>query len=124
MKNVNDIIGKLPAHRRAKISARANELIAEEMTLRDVRKARALTQERMAELLSIGQDSVSRLEKRSDLLLSTLRSYLAAMDGDLELVVRFKDRGPVVLTSLEEVGLERPAKKKTPRRKPELVRAR
>ncbi|ACB52175.1 hypothetical protein cce_2827 [Crocosphaera subtropica ATCC 51142] len=46
------------------------------MTLRDIRKARELTQERMAELLKIRQDSISRLEKRSDLLLSTLRSYI------------------------------------------------
>ena len=58
------------------MEARAAELIAEEMTLRDLRKARKLTQVRMAHTLGITQDSVSRLEQRSDLLLSTLRGLL------------------------------------------------
>lgn len=91
----------LPAERQAKIAARTAELIAEEMTLRDLRKARDLTQERLAELLSIGQDSVSRLEKRSDLLLSTLRSYVEAMGGSLELVATFPDRPPVTIKGLD-----------------------
>jgi transcriptional regulator with XRE-family HTH domain len=91
----------LPPERQAKIAARTAELIAEEMTLRDLRKARELTQARLAELLSIGQDSVSRLEKRSDLLLSTLRSYVEAMGGSLELVATFPDRRPVTIKGLE-----------------------
>ncbi|MEH2059264.1 MAG: helix-turn-helix domain-containing protein [Nostoc sp.] len=73
------------------------------MTLRDVRKARELTQERMAELLGIRQDSISKLEKRTDLLLSTLRSYLNAMGGSLQLIVEFPDRPPVVITGLAEL---------------------
>lgn len=88
--------------RRARIEARAKELIAEELTLQDLRKAQKLTQERMAELLGIGQDSVSRLEKRSDLLISTLRSYVAAMGGNLRLIVEFPDRPPVDISSLAE----------------------
>jgi len=111
MRNINDVIRKLPEHRQAKIAARAEMLIAEEMTLQDLRKARSLTQERMSQLLHIGQDSVSRLEKRSDLLLSTLRSYVSAMGGTLELVAKFEDRAPVVLTSLDDVG-ERPKPKR------------
>ena len=51
-----------------------------------------LPAERMAEMLDIGQDSVSRLEQRSDLLLSTLRSYVNAMGGSLQLTVRFPER--------------------------------
>jgi len=94
------MMDRLPADRRERVQARAEELIAEELTLRDLRKARDLTQERMAELLSIGQDSVSRLEQRSDLLLSTLRSYVNAMGGSLELVARFPDRPTVTLTGL------------------------
>lgn len=105
-KNVMD---RLPADRRRKIEARAEALIAEEMTLRDLRKARDLTQERLAELLDIGQDSVSRLEQRSDLLLSTLRGYVMAMGGSLELVARFPDRPPVVVSGLTE---------RTPRKTP------
>ena len=97
---LNDMMKRLPDERRQKVEARADELVAEELTLRDLRKAHDLTQERMAELLDIGQDSVSRLEKRSDLLLSTLRSYVSAMGGTLDLVARFPDRPSVVLSGL------------------------
>ena len=100
MKNLKDVMNTLPTERRAKIEARAEELIAEEMTLRDLRKARDLTQERMAELLSVGQDNISRLESRADMLVSTLRSYVAAMGGSLDLIVRFPDRPAVSLSAL------------------------
>ena len=70
--DVDDKISKLSPALRRKVEARAAELIAEEMTLRELRKARKLTQVRMAKTLGVTQDSVSRLEKRSDLLLSTL----------------------------------------------------
>lgn len=100
------MMDRLPAERRKRVAARAEELIAEELTLRDLRKARDLTQERMAELLHIGQDSVSRLEQRSDLLLSTLRSYVTAMGGTLELIARFPDRPPVVVSGLAGLTAE------------------
>ena len=61
--NVNDIIGKLSSTQRKNVEARAAELIAEEMTLRELRQARKLTQVRIATKLGITQDSVSRLEK-------------------------------------------------------------
>jgi len=105
-KNINEIIQQLPRDRVEKIEARAAQLIAEYMTLQDLRKARELTQERMAELLGIRQDSISKLEKRTDLLLSTLRGYLNAMGGELELVVKFGDRSPVIITGLAELDGE------------------
>ena len=98
--NVDEKIKKLTPARRKKVEARAAELIAEEMTLRDLRKARELTQARMAEQLGITQDGISRLEKRSDLLLSTLRKSVEAMGGRLSLVAEFPDRAPVVLTGI------------------------
>ena len=76
--------------------------MAEEMTLRELRKARKLTQVRLAKTLKINQDCVSRLEKRSDLLLSTLRKAVEAMGGTLSLVAEFPDRPPVVLSALGE----------------------
>ena len=100
--NVDEKIKKLSVAQRKRVELRAAELIAEEMTLRDLRKARALTQTRMAEQLGITQDGVSRLEKRSDLLLSTLRKTVEAMGGSLSLVVEFPDRAPVVLTGIAE----------------------
>jgi transcriptional regulator with XRE-family HTH domain len=99
-KTLNEMMKRLPARRRRKVEARAKELIAEEMTLRDLRKANDLTQNRMAAILDIGQDSVSRIEQRSDLLLSTLQNYVAAMGGSLEVVARFPDRPSVVVMGL------------------------
>ena len=100
--NVNEIIKKMKPAQRKKIEARAAQLIAEEMTLRELRQARKLTQVRMAKVLGITQDSVSRLEKRSDLLLSTLRKAVEAMGGNLSLVAEFPDRAPVVLSGIAE----------------------
>ena len=100
--NIDDKIKKLSAARRKKVEARAIALIAEEMTLRELRQARKLTQVRMAKALGITQDSVSRLEKRSDLLLSTLRKTVEAMGGSLSLVAEFPDRAPVVLSGISE----------------------
>jgi DNA-binding XRE family transcriptional regulator len=102
--NVDDIIRKLSPAKRRKVEARAAQLIAEEMTLRELRHARKLTQVRIAKTLGITQDSVSRLEKRSDLLLSTLRKTVEAMGGKLSLVAEFSDRGPVLLSGIAEDG--------------------
>ena len=98
--NVDDVIGGLGDRRRRRVEERAFELIAEEMTLRDLRKARRLTQISLARELGIGQDGVSRLERRSDLLLSTLRKTVEAMGGRLSLVARFPDRPPVELSGI------------------------
>jgi transcriptional regulator with XRE-family HTH domain len=118
-KTLKDRLRKLPAARRAKIEARADELFAEEMSLKDLRKARQMTQQRMAELLGIGQDGISRIEKRSDLLISTLRNYVARMGGELELVARFPDRPPVLLQDLAELSPpDTRARKKKPARTP------
>jgi DNA-binding XRE family transcriptional regulator len=106
--NVNDKIRKLRPAQRKTVESRAAELIAEEMTLRELRKARRLTQVRMAKALGVTQDSVSRLEKRSDLLLSTLRKTVEAMGGTLSLVAEFPDRPAVVLSGI--AGDEPPAK--------------
>lgn len=57
----------------------------------------------MAKVLGISQDGVSRLEKRSDLLLSTLRKSVEAMGGNLSLIAEFPDRDPVVLSGIAEV---------------------
>ena len=73
---------------------RARALIAEEMSLRDLRKAREQTQASVAAKLGINQENVSRIEQRSDLLLSTLSNYVGAMGGKLSLVAEFPDRPP------------------------------
>ena len=100
--NVNEIIRKLSPAERKKVEDRAAEIIAEEMSLRDLRKARKLTQARVAKTLGITQDSVSRLEKRSDLLISTLRKTIKAMGGDVRIVAEFPDRATIVLSGLSD----------------------
>ncbi len=112
--SVNEIIAKLSPARRKKVEDRATERIAEEMTLCQLRKARKLTQVRMAKTLGISQDGVSRLEKRTDLLLSTLRKTVEAMGGSLALVAEFPDRPPVVLSSLgeDDAAPRRPTRKR------------
>ena len=101
---LHDVIRGLPLDQQHDIEVQAALLIEEEITLRDLRKAHELTQERMAEALHISQDGVSRIEKRSDFLLSTLRSYVEAMGGKLRLVVEFPDRQPVSLSGLTGLG--------------------
>ena len=103
---LQDKMAKLNPERRQKIEAMTAELVNEEQSLQDLRQALALTQEQIAQMLGIKQDGVSRIEKRSDLLLSTLRRYVRAMGGDLRLVVEFPNRPPVYLkdASLTELN--------------------
>ena len=86
----------LPAKRRAAIETRAGNLA----TLRDLRQAAEQTQQDLAATLGVGQDTISRLEKRSDMLLSTMRRYVEAMGGTFQLVAQFPNRPPVVIDHL------------------------
>ncbi len=104
MKNIDRIWNKMAPERKKNIEARAAEIIAEEMTLQELRKAHRLTQESLASALNIGQDQISRLEKRSDLLLSTLRSYIEAMGGKLTIVAEFPEHKPIVLSGIAGLG--------------------
>ena len=91
---------RLPETRRRKVEERARALIAEEMSLRDLRKARQETQARIADELGINQENVSRIERRTDLLISTLNGYVEAMGGTLRLVAEFPDRPPIALSGI------------------------
>ena len=83
------VIAGFSPTRRKNIKARAKELIAEELALRDIRKSRALTQEQVAKRLGGKQVYVSRMENRSDVKISTLREYVHAIGGELQLMVTF-----------------------------------
>ena len=95
-KILDDVMAALPPRRRAKIVRRAQELAS----LKDLRLAVERTQEDLAATLGVGQDTISRLEQRSDMLLSTLRRYIEGMGGRLELVAQFPDRPPVVIDQI------------------------
>ena len=100
MNNIARLRKRLSPARKRKVAARAATIIAEERSLQELRRAHKLTQKKMAEVLGIGQDSVSRLEQRSDLLISTLRNYVEAMGGKLSLVAEFPEKEPVILTGI------------------------
>ncbi len=106
MTTLSERLDRLPPARRKKVEERARALIAEEMSLRDLRKALKQTQVRVAKELGINQENVSRIEKRSDLLLSTLSGYVEAMGGTLRLVAEFPDRPPVALTGIAALDKE------------------
>jgi hypothetical protein len=112
---LDEILSEMPAESRVRIDRRVQE-IREELNLRELRRLRRLTQARLSKKLKIGQEGVSRMEKRSDLYLSTLRSYVEAVGGELTLVARFPDRPPVVLSGFGLDEDRAKAKKKTIRK--------
>ena len=79
---------------------RATQLLAE-MPLQELRAARKQTQVQLAQILHVNQAAVSKLERRADMYVSTLRSYIQAMGGDLDIVARFPD-GAVRLTQFKD----------------------
>ena len=124
--SLDDIRRAMPEERRMRIEQHASKMIAEELNLREVRRLRKLTQARLSKKLKIGQEGVSRIEKRSDLYISTLRSYVEGVGGKLKLVVELPDRPPVILTGLGEDQAEKRAKnrpKNAPKSKAKTGRA-
>lgn len=82
---------QLSPEARAKAGAEAQRL-REEMGLAEVRRALKLSQEELAQTLQVGQAAVAKLEKRTDMYVSTLRRFIEAMGGELDIVARFPDR--------------------------------
>lgn len=109
---LDEMLNELPEERRACIFERARE-IGNELNLREMRRLRKLTQARLSRKLRIGQEGVSRIEKRSDLYLSTLRSYVEGIGGKLSLVVEFPDRVPVLLSGFGEQPSPKAGRKKS-----------
>ncbi|MGH9617202.1 MAG: XRE family transcriptional regulator [Acidobacteriaceae bacterium] len=85
-----DLTKKMSVKDRSEIKARSAKLLAE-LPLEQLRSARSLTQTNMAHLLGVNQSAVSKIEKRTDMYLSTLRSYVEAMGGSLEIQAVFPD---------------------------------
>lgn len=103
-RTMDEVIASLPKERQKRIKKRSQELVDEYMALQEIRKARELTQKDVAKKLKISQDGVSRLEQRSDVMLSTLRKYVEAMGGSLNLVAKFPDRPPVNISGFSETA--------------------
>jgi DNA-binding XRE family transcriptional regulator len=95
---------------RARILLLAEEMRAE-LNLRELRRQRRLTQARLSKKLKIGQEGVSRIERRQDMNASTLRSYVEGVGGELWIEARFPDQPPIVLTGLGRSKGKKMAKK-------------
>jgi predicted XRE-type DNA-binding protein len=97
-----ELRAEMSPERRARNAARAKEELAM-MPLNQLRNAREMTQTRLAEVLSVDQGRISKLEKRTDMYLSTLRSYVEAMGGTLEIRAVFPD-GDVKIDLLNKLS--------------------
>lgn len=94
---------KLTPAQRARVDELARKLIAEEKSLREIRKAREYSQVTLAQLLNMKQGDLSKFERRTDAYLSTIRRYVEAMGGTLELVATFPDTGPVKISNIGDL---------------------
>jgi transcriptional regulator with XRE-family HTH domain len=98
---LNDYLSKLPRSEQEAIAVRTAELIKEEATLRQLRDLRERSQQEIARRLGVNQAAVSKLERRTDMYVSTLRSLIEAMGGELDIVARFPDRPPVHISQFK-----------------------
>jgi len=96
-----ELRAKMSPASKARAENRAKEMLAE-MPLSEVRHAREMTQKQLAEILRINQASVSKLERRTDMYISTLRNVIEAMGGQLEITAVFRD-GVIRINLFEEL---------------------
>ncbi|MGH6957131.1 MAG: XRE family transcriptional regulator [Caulobacteraceae bacterium] len=103
MRTHEEIMASLPKVRREKIGARTQELIAEVEGLKELRKLAQRSQAEIAQGLGIKQPSVLKIERQTDLYLSTLRRFVEAAGGKLELRVELPGKGVLHLTGVGEL---------------------
>ena len=103
-KKFSELRAKMPKASQARAARRTREML-KQMPLHELRRARGLSQETLASVLNVRQASVSKIERRTDMYISTLRSHIQAMGGDLEIVARFPD-GEVKISNFEDVAVE------------------
>jgi transcriptional regulator with XRE-family HTH domain len=102
-RNFNELFMNMKPAAQERVKARSSELLRA-MALADLRRAQAKTQQQLAETLSVNQAWVSRVERQTDMYLSTLRGYIEALGGELELSARFDN----CVVRLDQLGdLER-----------------
>ena len=102
--NFRSVLEKMPRERQERIRNRTEELLAE-LPLQELRQARALSQEELAEVLGLNQATISKLERRTDMYLSSLRRFVEAMGGELEITANFPE-GRVRIRLFEELENE------------------
>jgi DNA-binding XRE family transcriptional regulator len=92
----------LPPERQKSIEARANQIRLEEITLRHLREKLGLSQSELAQRMDVQQPAISKLERRQNLELNTLRSVITALGGTIEIIVRIPDREPILLSDYQQ----------------------
>jgi transcriptional regulator with XRE-family HTH domain len=122
-RTLQDKLSAIDAARRANVEAEADRLHTEYLTLQELRKAKEMTQVQLAETLGIQQATVAKYERQSDLLLSTLTSYVRAMGGNLKLMVEFPGKAPIALEGLGDTDEPRRRRRATGREKTTQARA-
>lgn len=100
-KKFKDLVAKMPPAAQEQIQSRTQELM-DEMPLAELREALRLTQQQMAEVLEVKQPAVAKLEKKTDMYLSTLRRFIEAMGGELEIRAVFKE-GEVKINQFKDL---------------------
>ena len=100
-KKFSELVAKMSPERRDRINNEVKKAIAE-MPLQELRNARGLSQQMLAEALHIQQPAIAKLEKRTDMYISTLRSHINAMGGELEVIARFPD-GDVKISNFSQI---------------------
>ena len=88
----------------ARAQAKAQAMLVE-MPLNELRQSRGLSQKMLAQVLNVQQPSIAKMEKRTDMYLSTLRSHIEAMGGQLEVVARFPD-GAVKISNFSDIDID------------------
>ena len=95
-------LNALPKERQEEIEVRASQIRLEELTLRHLREKLGLSQAELAERLEVQQPAVSKLERRQNLELNTLRSVVNALGGTIEIIIRVPDKEPILLSDYQE----------------------
>lgn len=102
-RTIDQVVASLPVSRQERIESRAAELIDEVEGLRELRLVAGKAQIEIAAALNVKQPSVSKIERQTDMYLSTLRNYVEAIGGKLELVVKLPSHAPLRLERLGDV---------------------
>ncbi|MFG1396332.1 XRE family transcriptional regulator [Roseixanthobacter pseudopolyaromaticivorans] len=119
-RSLTDIIAALPPEEQAAIDARYQDLKQEVEGLRELRQIAGKAQAEIASALNIKQPSVSQIERQTDMYLSTLRSYVEAVGGELELTVKLPKRPALRIHQLGDVGAPTQAAARSPRTRAQI----
>lgn len=104
-KKFSELRAQMSPEARARSTAKA-EIMLQEMPLQELRQARGLSQKMLADILKVQQPAIAKLENRTDIYISTLRSHIEAMGGELEIIAKFPD-GAVKITNFANLDASR-----------------